>query len=134
MMSVYVPASTANPTGFRPWNSRLGYYAANPFPLPTTGQGPFLLQPGVMATPAQAGGLSAFNPRARYLTGPTFQKRLGQTEIFGIEVDPTLLALGIVALIAAVYLFGGGRPKRKARRLRRRISKAQTQLRAIEAV
>jgi len=127
-MGVYVNASTANPTGWRPWNSRLSFYSPNSFPVPTIGQGPFLLQPGVTAAPSQAGGLGTFNPRARYLTG------LGQTQIFGVEVDPTLLALGLVALLGAIYLFGGTRPKRRARRLRRRIASAQSKLRAIEAV
>lgn len=59
-MGVYVQASTANPTGWRPWNSRLGFYLPNSFPLPTTGRGPWLLQPGApCAKPAAAGGLGA---------------------------------------------------------------------------
>jgi len=43
MLGVYVKASTANPTGWRPWNSRLSgagfglaFYIPNSFPLPTT--------------------------------------------------------------------------------------------------
>lgn len=46
----YVKMSTANPTGWRPWQSRLGlgaFYLQNSYPLPTTGRGPFLLQPGI---------------------------------------------------------------------------------------
>jgi hypothetical protein len=52
-----------------PGISGLGYYLPNVFPLPTTGQGPFLLAPGLTARPQAAGGLSAYDPRARYLTG-----------------------------------------------------------------
>lgn len=118
----YVRMSTANPTGWRPWQSRLqglgAFYLQNTYPLPTTGRGPFLLQPGVTARPTVTGGLG----------------RLGQTEIFGMEVDPTMLALGLVALLAAIYLLGSGKPKRKARRLRRRISRSQAQLRDLQAV
>jgi hypothetical protein len=46
----YTPASTANPTGFRPWNSRLSFYTPGSYSLPSTGT----------AVPAQrfvAGGL-----------------------------------------------------------------------------
>lgn len=58
----YVKMSTANPTGWRPWQSRLGlgaFYIQNSFPLPTTGRGPFLLQPGVCdcTRPTVNGGL-----------------------------------------------------------------------------
>lgn len=35
----------------------LGFYINNSFPLPTTGQGPFLLQPGVTGAPMAAGGI-----------------------------------------------------------------------------
>lgn len=59
---------------------------------------------------------------------------LGQgdnTQILGLTIDPTLLLAGGIALLLAVYLFGGGRPRRKARRLRRRISRAQQQLQSL---
>jgi len=56
-LALYTAASTANPTGRRPWNSRLSYYVPNTFALPTTGQGPFLLNPGVVGMPMQAGGV-----------------------------------------------------------------------------
>jgi hypothetical protein len=61
--------------------------------------------------------------------------RLGQngTQILGLTVDPTLLALGVGALLVAVYLWGGTRPKRKARRLHRRISRSQERLAALRS-
>lgn len=37
----------------------LGFYINNTFPLPTTGQGPYLLNPGVTGSPMQNGGVSA---------------------------------------------------------------------------
>lgn len=37
----------------------LGFYIQNSFPLPTTGSGPYLLQPGISASPSVAGGLPA---------------------------------------------------------------------------
>ena len=115
-MNFYSPQSTENPTGWRPWNSRLSFYTPNTFPVPTTGSGRFLLQPGVQGMPTQSGGLGD-----------------ATTQVMGLTVDPTLLAMGLVALLAAMYLFGGGRPKRKARRLRKRISTAQSQLRGLAA-
>lgn len=55
----YVRMSTANPTGWRPWNSRLGFYLQNSFPLPTASRGPWLLAPGVCdcVRPRVSGGL-----------------------------------------------------------------------------
>lgn len=35
-LMAYVPHSTSNPYGWRPWQSRLGYYRRASFPLPTT--------------------------------------------------------------------------------------------------
>jgi len=35
----------------------LGFYVPNTFAVPTTGQGPFLLNPGVVGAPMQAGGV-----------------------------------------------------------------------------
>ena len=35
----------------------LGFYIPNSFPLPTTGSGPYLLQPGVTGAPSAAGGI-----------------------------------------------------------------------------
>jgi hypothetical protein len=58
-LGIYTRASTANPTGRRPWNSRLSYYVPNSFAVPTYGQGPFLLNPGVAGAPMQAGGVPA---------------------------------------------------------------------------
>jgi len=180
MLGLYTAASTANPTGRRPWNSRLSYYAPNTFALPTTGQGPFLLNPGVVGMPMQAGGVpSPMTPAialgcdgcgggrmglagVKFPNYATFQRSrqtrrrfdstapvpyyspvnsvtdqlsgLGQTQILGLSVDPTMLALAGVAILAIFYLWGTGRPKRRAHRLRRKISKSQAQLRAIEAV
>jgi hypothetical protein len=37
----------------------LGFYINNTFPLPTTGQGPYLLNPGVTGGPMANGGVSA---------------------------------------------------------------------------
>jgi len=56
-LGIYARTSTGNPTGRRPWNSRLSFYIPNTFALPTTGRGPFLLQPGVGGRPMQAGGV-----------------------------------------------------------------------------
>jgi len=43
----------------------LGFYINNSFPLPTTGSGPFLLQPGVTGSPtASGGGAIALPPAA----------------------------------------------------------------------
>jgi LPXTG-motif cell wall-anchored protein len=86
-VSFYTPASTANPTGWRPWNSRLGFYEAAQFALPSTG----------LAIPAQ-----------RFANGA-----MGQIDIFGVEIDPTLLGLAGAALLAGIYLYG---PKRRRRR------------------
>jgi len=74
----YAQASTANPTGRRPWNSRLSFYVPNSFNPPTTGQGPFLLQPGIVGRPAQNGGLG-FYKRARFAVPTTSMSGLGQT-------------------------------------------------------
>jgi hypothetical protein len=185
MLGIYTRASTANPTGRRPWNSRLSYYVPNTFFVPTTGQGPFLLNPGVVGSPMQAGGVPApmtpaiaqapgmscgncakgmgFLGGTQFPNFATFQRSrssrrrfdgvapfpaygpvpavtsqlLGQddgTQILGTTIDPTLLALGLGALLLAVYLWGGGRPKRRAHRLRRKISRSQAKLREIEAV
>ena len=41
----------------------LGFYQANTFPLPTTGRGRFLLQPGAQGYPSAAGGLGAYPRR-----------------------------------------------------------------------
>jgi hypothetical protein len=54
----YSPMSTANPTGVRPWNSRLSFYIPNSYAVPTTGRGRYLLQPGIVGQPAANGGLS----------------------------------------------------------------------------
>jgi hypothetical protein len=114
----YVKASTENPTGWRPWQSRLSYYIPNSYPLPTTGRGPLLLNPGVSyVPPAVNGGLVG------YLAD--------DTTIAGVAVDPVTLALGLAALIAVFYLLGRGAPKRKARRLRRRIGKSQAALKRL---
>lgn len=123
----YVRMSTQNPTGWRPWNSRLSglacqrpgmgaFYIENRFPLPTTSSGPWLMAPGCNYRPTVAGGL-----------GDT-------TQIFGVQVDSTVLIAGIGVLLLGVYLLGSGKPKRKARRLRRRISRSQQQLRALQTV
>lgn len=125
-LSRYVQMSTANPTGWRPWQSRLqglngglgAYYIRNTFPLPTTSSGPWLMSPGCNYQPTVNGGMGDD----------------GTTQILGVTVDPTMLALGVVALLGAIYLLGSGRPKRKARRLRKRISRSQQQLRDLQAV
>jgi hypothetical protein len=61
LLGVYVKASTANPTGWRPWNSRLSFYVPNSYPVPTTGRGRFLLQPGITGGPSASGGLAGVN-------------------------------------------------------------------------
>ena len=133
MLGVYIPASTANPTGRRPWNSRLAYYTPNTFAVPTAGQGPYLFNPGVTGAPAQAGGLGWYQ-RARFVVPTSSLSGMAQsTQIFGLTVDPTLLAAGLGALFLAVYLMGGRRPKRRARRLRKKISRAQGELRSLGA-
>lgn len=89
-VSFYTPASTANPTGFRPWESRLGFYERASYALPSTG----------LAMP----------PR-----GQRFVSNAGMGDIsdFLAGLDPTLLAMGGVALLAGIYLYG---PKRRRRR------------------
>jgi hypothetical protein len=148
---MYYQASTQNPLGRRPWNSRLSglrFYEPNTFAVPTAGRGPFLLNAGVVGRPSMNGGLSgppAAHPAANYgqrfwwMQNDTGSMSLADdgdasTDILGVSVDPTLLGLGLVALLGAVYLFGGTRPKRKARRLRKRISRSQAQLRELQAV
>lgn len=126
-MNFYSPMSTANPTGVRPWNSRLSFYVPNSYAVPTTGRGPYLLQPGITGRPCANGGL-AYYERAQFAVPTT---GLGQTEIAGLTVDPMLLGLGVVALLGVMYLWGGGRPRRKARRLRSRISRSQRQLQEL---
>jgi len=79
-LGVYTAASTANPTGRRPWNSRLSFYAPNTFALPTTGRGPFLLNPGASGRPAANGGLG-FYKRARFAVPTTSMSGLGQTAV-----------------------------------------------------
>lgn len=54
----YSPMSTANPTGVRPWNSRLSFYIPNSYAVPTAGRGRYLLEPGIVGSPAANGGLS----------------------------------------------------------------------------
>ena len=76
-MGIYTRASTANPTGRRPWNSRLSFYVPNTFNPPTAGSGPFLFQPGVTGSPAANGGLG-FYKRARYPLPTTSMSGLGQ--------------------------------------------------------
>ena len=139
MMRFYTPASTANPTGWRPWNSRLSFYSPGSYALPTTGlavprqrfangglqtSALSFYAPGSYALPT----IGTSIPSQRFANGG-----LGQNEItaFGLSIDPTLLAMGSVLLIAAVYLFGRGAPKRKGRRLRKRITRAQSQLRGL---
>lgn len=120
-LSRYVQMSTANPTGWRPWQSRLqglngglgAYYIRNTFPLPTTSHGPWLMSPGCNYQPTVNGGMG------------------DDTQILGVSVDPTLLIAGVGVLLLAVYLLGSGKPKRKARRLRKRISRSQQQLRDL---
>jgi len=48
----------------------LGFYIPNSFPLPTTGQGPFLLQPGITGAPSQAGGVPSVIALPATATGP----------------------------------------------------------------
>lgn len=76
----YVQHSTANPLGQRPWNSRLNglagssrrlhgmdFYLQNTFPIPTTGQGPFLLNAGVTGGPMRNGGVPTLGA---YMSAP----------------------------------------------------------------
>jgi hypothetical protein len=121
-LGVYVKASTANPTGWRPWNSRLSaqglsFYIPNTFPVPTTGRGPLLLQPGQnWAQPSQAGGLG---------------------DDTTIAVDPTLLLVGVGLLAVGLLLFSGRkaarritgeRRTRRRRKLQAKISRLQSQM------
>lgn len=131
-LGTYVRASTANPTGWRPWNSRfpnasplqapatLSFYQQNTFSLPTTGRGPFLFQPGVpWNSPAAAGGL-------------------GQNDL-SVSVDPTLLLAGGALLLLAFLLWGGKKTReyksrrrsRKRQKIQRQISSLEAQLRAV---
>lgn len=118
MLGEYVAASTANPTGWRPWNSRLGFYLPNSFPLPTTGRGPFLFQPGVPVGPPMAAG------------------GLGQSDdSMNLSIDPTLLLAGGGVLLLAFLLWGGKktseyrgrRRSRKRRKIQHKIAQLQLQ-------
>jgi len=42
----------------------LGFYIPNSFAVPTTGQGPYLLNPGITGAPMQAGGVPTMQPVA----------------------------------------------------------------------
>jgi hypothetical protein len=130
MLRFYTPASTANPTGIRPWNSRLSFYEPNAYAVPTAGRGPFLLQPGITGRP-MANGAMGYYERANFVVPTHGLSGLGQTEIAGLTVDPMLLGLGAIALLGAFYLFGSGRPRRKARRLRSKISRSQRKLQEL---
>jgi hypothetical protein len=88
-VSFYTPASTANPTGRRPWNSRLSFYEQASFALPSTG----------LAIPPQ-----------RFPNGGMGD---GTIDLFGVSLDPTLLAMAGAVLLLGVYLYG---PKRGRRR------------------
>jgi len=57
-LGVYVNASTANPTGWRPWNSRLSFYKPAAFSVPTTS----------LSTPQRSLGLG----RASFPNFPSF--------------------------------------------------------------
>jgi hypothetical protein len=76
-MGNYMKASTANPTGWRPWNSRLSFYIPNSFPLPTTGRAPFLLQPGVTGRPSYNGGVGRLGFLGSANTPPNFASFTG---------------------------------------------------------
>ena len=111
-LGVYVKASTANPTGWRPWNSRLSaqglsFYVPNTFPVPTAGRGPFLLQPGqAWAHPSPAGGLG----------------RMGD-DATDVAIDPTLLLAGVGLFAVAMLLLSGKKTVKRIsgeRRTRRR--------------
>lgn len=108
-LGVYVKASTANPTGWRPWNSRLSaqglaFYVPNTFPVPTAGRGPFLLQPGqAWAQPSPAGGLG----------------RMGD-DAMDVAIDPTLLLAGVGLFAVAMLLLSGKKTVKRIRTRRRR--------------
>jgi len=123
MLSVYIPASTANPTGRRPWNSRLAFYEQNSFAVPTSGQGPYLLNPGVTGAPAANGGMG-FYQRASYPLPTSSMSGMGQTDtqILGTPVDPNLLFLGLGVLALGIFLLGGRTVPRARRGLARRIA------------
>lgn len=95
----YVRMSTQNPTGWRPWNSRLNFYIENKFPLPTASRGPWLLTPGVCdcVRPTVAGGLGIDFPnypgigaRGTWLTHGGYP-----APIYRPPKPPQLSALGI---------------------------------------
>lgn len=48
----------------------LGFYLPNQFPLPTTGTGPYLLQPGMFGSPMAAGGMPGLSPIAQITPAP----------------------------------------------------------------
>jgi hypothetical protein len=90
----YIVSSTANPTGWRPWASRLqglGRYARANFPLPTR-------TPGFSPTPV----------------GPRFTGGLG-INIMGREIDTTTILLAGGAVLAFMSVMAGMKRKRRRR-------------------
>lgn len=65
------------------------------------------------------------------LYGAKLSPGLGQSSdvsIGGIEFNPLLLGLGILALFGAMYVFGSGSQQRKKRSIQRRISRTRSKL------
>lgn len=143
---MYYRASTANPLGVRPWNSRLAglnFYIPNTFAVPTAGRGQMLLNAGVpCAYPAMNGGLG-IDTGNRYwwlqqnrgrMSGSPEANGLGATvNILGVDVDTTMLMIG-GGLLAVALLMSRRSKKSRSRRRRQYRAKAQKYLAKASAV
>lgn len=110
----------------------LRYYTDDRFPFPQGAGGPWSLFPGNPSLANPPFGLNFYRPNQAISRG-TYARRLNG--LGQIEVDPTMLALGIGALALAMFLFGGtATPKlraRKAAKLRKRARALSAQARSL---
>lgn len=90
----------------------LRYYTADRFPFPQGAAGPYPAFPGTPSLANPPFGLSFYRPNMAIDRG-TYARRL--SGLGQIEVDPTLLTIGVGALATGMFLLG-----RKKKRRRRR--------------
>lgn len=112
----------------------LGYFVNNRFPFPQgRSDGPFKTFPG---SPRGSCGMGFFRPNQAVSRVYTMRRGLNGLGD-DVTVSQPLLIGGIVALAAAMFLFGGRATpklrKRKAARLRKRYEGLGAQLKRLEA-